>query len=188
MVREFGAPSIHDLAVQLMRLCRFGGAGQLFWPVGMHSLLVADLLPRELEVYGLLHDAAEAAVADVCRPFKTDAAREVEAMVQARVYSHLGVPAPNGEQAELVHRADMRAVNVEGASVCGPRGYRLVQPNFRLDQEAAEVLDRYLERFRPEDAIRPQGQWPAEFERRLTVALTRLHHTPAYVEQYTGKA
>jgi hypothetical protein len=43
--REFGAPSIRDIAVQSMRLVRFSGAADIFWPIDMHMLLFADLMP-----------------------------------------------------------------------------------------------------------------------------------------------
>jgi hypothetical protein len=46
ITQDFGAPSIRDIAVQSMRLVRFSGAGEVFWPIGMHMLLVADLMPR----------------------------------------------------------------------------------------------------------------------------------------------
>lgn len=185
--RDFGAPSVYDLSVQLMRLCRFGGGGQTFWPVGLHSMLVADLLPPELEHHGLLHDAAEIAVGDVCRPFKTDAAREVERTVTERIYAHLGLAKPTPKEAVLIHVADMRAVNAEGSTICGPRGYPEVQPNFSPDQEAIAALRYYLDGYAPMDAIMPDGKWPKEYERRLRAAITRAQHSPAYVEQYTGR-
>jgi hypothetical protein len=188
VTRTFGAPSVYDLSVQLMRLCRFGGSCQLWWPVGMHSLVVADLLPLELEHHGLLHDAAESVVGDVCRPFKTDAAREMEAVVMTRIYAHLGLDLPTDYEARLVHGADMCAVNAEGSTVCSPRGYQETQPDYSVDKQALLITSGYLETYRPADAIDPCGCWPALFERRLRAAITRHQHTPAYLEQYTGMA
>jgi len=186
VTREFGAPSVYDLAVQLMRLCRFGGGCQLWWPVGMHSLVVADLLPEELEHHGLLHDAAESAVGDVCRPFKTDAARKLERAVMERIYVHLGVPLPTQGEEELIHRADMQAVNAEGATECSPRGYVYVQPNYQVDEAALLATKRYLETYSPIDAITPDGRWPKLFERRLQSAITRVHYSPVYVRAVHG--
>jgi 5'-deoxynucleotidase YfbR-like HD superfamily hydrolase len=45
-----------------------------------------------MEVYGLLHDAAEVCVADVPRPMKTAEARALEDRVQLRIYTAQGVP------------------------------------------------------------------------------------------------
>ena len=176
VTREFGAPSVQDIAVQLMRLCRFGGGCRLWWPVGMHSLVVADILPRELEHHGLLHDAAEIAVGDVCRPFKTDAARAVENDVTRRIYAHLGLRMPTKREAGLIHQADVQAVNAEGATPCSPRGYAEVQPNFSVDGAALMATKRYLNTYEPADAINPYGCWPMLFERRLRAAITRHQH------------
>jgi hypothetical protein len=188
VTRNFGAPSVYDLAVQLMRLCRFGGGCQLWWPVGMHSLVVADLLPAEMEHHGLLHDAAEVAVGDVCRPFKTDAARKLERAVTERIYAHLGLQLPTQNEAKLIHEADMRAVNAEGATACSPRGYAEIQPNWVVDGDALTVMNRYLAEYTPADAIDPTGRWPSLFEKRLRMAITRHQCTPVYIDQYARPA
>jgi hypothetical protein len=176
---EFGAPSVQDIAVQLMRLCRFGGGCRLFWPVGMHSLVVADILPREMEHHGLLHDAAEIAVGEVCRPFKTDAARAVEESITRRIYAHLGLKMPTRREAELIHRADVRAVNAEGATECGPRGYAEIQANYSVDSSALSAIKNYLKVYEPAEAINPRGPWVDLFERRLRASITRAQRIPA---------
>lgn len=188
VTREFGTPTVRDIAVQAMRLPRFAGGTQVFWPVGMHLLLVADLLPPELEHHGLLHDAAETVVNDIPRPMKTKGQRAVEHRVLRRIYQSLGVPVPSAEQEELIHAADIRAVNVEGVRESGPRGFRETQPDIKPDQEAMGKLEAYLSGWAPLDAITPDGYWPKMLERRLRAAIKRAQTCAKYCNQYTKTA
>jgi hypothetical protein len=109
VTKEYGVPTLRDIAVQSMRMPRFCGSGQLWWPIGMHLLHTADLLPPELEVDGLLHDAAETCVNDIPRPMKTKAQRAVEHRILRRIYRNLGLPFPSKEVEALVHDADISA-------------------------------------------------------------------------------
>jgi hypothetical protein len=59
-----------DIAISLSRLSRYNGHASVFCSVAAHSILVADLLPTELRLAGLLHDAAEAYLGDIARPLK----------------------------------------------------------------------------------------------------------------------
>ncbi len=193
--RDFGAPSIRDIAVQSMRLVRFSGAAEIFWPIGMHCLLVADLMPKNLnrqpeaepinpwlEVYALLHDAAEVVVADVPRPMKTAQARALEDRVQSRIHATLGVPEPGPAILAAVKEADFRAALAEGVLGCAGRGYEHTQTGFRHDREAEDALNVYLVEhgYSAEEALNADGRWALLYEARLRRALRVAQHCVSY--------
>jgi len=164
-----------------MRLVRFSGAAEVWWPIGMHMMLVADLMPDKpwAEVIGLLHDAAEVVVADVPVPMKTNEARSVEDNVQSRIHVLLGVPSGTGLHAEL-KKADLRAAIAEGALGCAGRGFAQTQTGFKHDAEAEEILRTYLAQFNPMDALNANGRWALMYERRLRRALRNAQHTDGF--------
>ncbi|MGN0924702.1 phosphohydrolase [Ectopseudomonas mendocina] len=61
---------IDDICHGLAHVCRFNGQTRHHYSVAQHCLIVADIVPQEHKLAGLLHDATEAYLADIARPIK----------------------------------------------------------------------------------------------------------------------
>ncbi len=61
---------IEDIAHNLSNINRFNGQTKRPYSVAQHSVLVSRLLPQELKLFGLLHDAGETYVGDCVSPIK----------------------------------------------------------------------------------------------------------------------
>jgi hypothetical protein len=88
------APSLKSIAVGLARTVRFAGQTSRFYTVLAHTFTVADLLPPDLKVYGLLHDAPEAIVGDVTSTWKTADHKAAEDDLLGRISRACGLDWP----------------------------------------------------------------------------------------------
>jgi hypothetical protein len=110
---------VRDIAHALACLNRYTGHAIEPISVAQHSCLVADLLPPELKLWGLLHDAAEAYVNDMARPIKllpemaAYRAAEHRLMQCVALRFQLVGPGPDGEMPAEVKRADNVALKAE---------------------------------------------------------------------------
>lgn len=70
LVPEQGLLYLPDIAHALAMQCRWGGHTREFYSVAQHCVLVSEILPPAWQLWGLLHDAAEAYLHDLIRPIK----------------------------------------------------------------------------------------------------------------------
>jgi len=86
--------SLDEIAHHLFMQCRFGGATKRHYSVLEHSLIVADQLPDDLKLRGLLHDANEAYTGDIIRPVKAHVGTEIRIValaIQDLIYRSAGL-------------------------------------------------------------------------------------------------
>lgn len=99
--------NIEEIARALSNLCRYTGHTNAFYSVAEHSVLVSRLVPSDLALCGLLHDASEAFLGDVSSPLKKllPEYQRIEDRVQDAIASHFNIPFPFPKE---VHEADKR--------------------------------------------------------------------------------
>lgn len=106
---------IEDIAHSLSMQCRFTGHTKDFYSVGQHCAEISEIVPEEDALWGLLHDASEAYLVDLCRPLKRleklgSPYREIEARLMLAICERFGL-AP--EQPASVKEADLRMLMTE---------------------------------------------------------------------------
>jgi uncharacterized protein len=110
---------VEDIAHALSLINRFTGHTRVAYSVAQHSVLVSLICRPENALWGLLHDAAEAYMADVSRPVKqaireiTPALDLIESGIMAAVCHRFGLPLTEPEDVGrcdndmLAHEAEM---------------------------------------------------------------------------------
>ena len=104
---------LEDIATALSNICRFGGQIHTFYSVAQHTLLVWFLAPDHLKEIALLHDAAEAYVGDVIKPFKNllgDRYESYENKFQSVIFKKYGV---DPSLMEELKQYDKKATEIE---------------------------------------------------------------------------
>lgn len=88
--------TIDDIAHGLGNTCRNAGQVRRFYAVAQHSVLVSQLVPEELALAGLLHDAAEAYLGDVPSGAKerSPGYRALEDRIMAVIAERFALPWP----------------------------------------------------------------------------------------------
>jgi 5'-nucleotidase len=147
---------IDDIGHALAHQCRFGGHTRRFYSIAQHSIFVSQLCRSEDALWGLLHDASEAYLQDVCRTLKAHdefrAYRAAESRLQRCIVQRFGL-AP--EQPASVTLADDRMLAVEYRDLMTPvREYYVAIP-------PAHVMVSVTNPWQPEEAER---EFQARFE------------------------
>lgn len=120
---------IQDIAHSLAMQCRFNGHVREFYSVAQHSVMVAQLVPAELKLAALLHDAAEAYLGDLITPVKAlmhEGYHALERRVEDAVFDRFGIPA-DVRRDPRIKQADRQALALEAIQLLPhpPRGWDL---------------------------------------------------------------
>lgn len=118
---SFEGFSVEGLSLALSKLCRFTGHTRGFYSVAEHCVLVSRMLPREIAVYGLVHDLHEAVMGDVNSPLKSMIPdyKAIENKVEAALMDWLGL-IESPEIRAAVKRADTLAYLAERTLLLPP--------------------------------------------------------------------
>lgn len=105
--------TIVDIAHALSHICRYGGHSKHFYSVAQHSIIVSQQIKKDgynylAQLYGLMHDAAEAYICDLPRPIKIclEQYSKFEKAIQKAVYEKIGIRAPDHFQQQIIDRID----------------------------------------------------------------------------------
>lgn len=143
---------ITDIAWALSRMPRFSGHSIPYIPysVAQHCIQVAkELAPhgKEIQLYGLLHDAAEAYINDLPSPVKHipeihTVIKKVEDRLMLTIYEALGIKPPTEEEESIVKIADKHQQAVEAYNFMYSRGHdwNLPKVSFKKLQEFEDPL------------------------------------------------
>lgn len=117
---------LEDIAHALAHLCRFCGHVRAFYSVAQHSVHVSRLVPPDLALHGLLHDAAEAYAGDVTLPLKlglrgsTTAYDAIEDALELAIEARFGLRELSTEERAAIKTADRRALSTERRDLMDP--------------------------------------------------------------------
>lgn len=156
---------ITDIAWALSRMPRFSGHSIPYIPysVAQHCIQVSkELAPHgyKIQLYGLLHDAAEAYINDLPSPVKHipeihAVISKLEDKLMLTIYNALGIQPPTEEEEQIVKIADKHQQAVEAYNFMYSRGndWNLPKVTFKKLQEFEQPLtsvkayDLYLNYF-----------------------------------------
>ena len=138
-----------DISFSLSNLCRFSGHLNRFYSVAEHSVRVSERLkswgaPPDVQLLGLIHDATEAYLLDIPRPWKPlvwigDTSYEeletdmMRAIVEWHISERVDIAFAWINSWDLVRRADMHVYEEE------ERGRRTIEGVGRLTPHEAMV-------------------------------------------------
>ena len=143
---------IEDIAWALSRMPRFSGHTIPFVPysVAQHCIRVAEELDSygpKIQLYGLLHDAAEAYINDLPSPVKHipeihAVIKKLEDNLMLAVYKSINIDPPTEEEERIVKIADKNQQAIEAYNFMYTRGsdWNLPEVSFKRLQEFEQPL------------------------------------------------
>lgn len=128
---------IEDIAHALSMNCRFGGHIPVFYSVAQHSISVAEMVPKEHRLEALLHDASEAYIHDMPKPFKRHMYEYQyhEARIEKLIAEVFGLKYPWHES---IKEADKLQLEFEW------QAFVVEKPNTWYPMTPAEAKERFL--------------------------------------------
>ena len=119
---EVSQVDIKDIAHSLSMQCRYNGHLQNFYSVAQHSTEMSYLLDDKYPLYGLLHDATEAYVADVPSPIKKGLLgyNELEESIWSVIASRFGLDKKVPPEVKI---ADVRMLMTEKRDIVTDFGW-----------------------------------------------------------------
>jgi len=126
---------IKDIAYSLANQCRFNGHVP-FFSVAEHSVAVAARLPPELQLAGLLHDAAEAYLSDIPSPIKQYLPDycAMEDRLQGVIFAKFGIDL-SSEDKNAIKAADKDATQTEAHYLLESKGRGWVPVMFQPSEK-----------------------------------------------------
>ncbi|MBB4837262.1 hypothetical protein HNP52_000313 [Sphingomonas kyeonggiensis] len=161
---------LDDIAHGLANTCRFAGQCRRFYSVAEHCWHASYLVPDELRLAALMHDASEGFIGDVTRPLKSllPAYKAIEGEIERVIAERFGL----GESCSdpLVKRADMTMLAAEQRELMPGKagewaclaGIDAVPISFKF-WDPMEAKERWLDRFSQLANIFPSREleyWP----------------------------
>jgi len=164
--------NIEQIAHATSKLCRFTGHVSAFYSVAQHCVIVSRLVPSELALTGLLHDATEAYIGDVSKPLKLaldmlapDVLTGIEERIHEAIaakFEHAWPFPPEIKQADNIALATEKRDLMPGSSKWKDMPTPAKWPIIPLEPEAARIA--FLARF-AEIVLRPgQGSMPIQLQ------------------------
>ena len=130
-----------DIAVGLAYENRWNNQNKFHYSVAQHSLLVADLVPDELQLHALFHDASDAYIGDLSRPIKKlcPEFQTIESTLMVNLASTFGFTWPKAQEVEDADKCVMR---LEYLAMMVARNPQSLEHPFDAD----DAMWRWLER------------------------------------------
>lgn len=144
---------LEDIATGLSNTCRFGGHCRQFYSVALHSLHVSSELvdhPPRIQLFGLLHDAAEAYLGDIPRPIKAefDDFEQAEERLLDAIWMAFDLRSPTADEWATVMAADDRLLAYEASELLSDGSWAEDPPDLNYELQAdslTAVRDRFIE-------------------------------------------